>query len=119
MAEPNRPPGGNGSRFTEAMGDAMPKFLMVVGVMVLIAVAFNARGLRVVSSTSAPTSPAGAAGSSTSASAGTAEASALSVTEHEWAVSPTARSVPAGAVTFAATNTGTTVHELVVLRTDA
>jgi uncharacterized cupredoxin-like copper-binding protein len=110
--------GGTRGEFGRALGDAMPKFLMVVGVLMLATVGLYARGLRVVESTSAASALAPAS-SSTSAAPGAPVASSLSVTEHEWAVAPSTRSVPAGAVTFASTNTGTTTHELVVLRTDA
>src|SRR5947207_12744284 len=45
--------------------------------------------------------------------------SSVSATEKEWSISPNVASVPAGTVTFSATNQGTRPHEFVVLRTDA
>jgi uncharacterized cupredoxin-like copper-binding protein len=112
-----RGPAGSGSRFADVMRDAMGKSVIVFGVLALIVVGVYARGLRLVSA-SPPTRPAPARAASTSTT-GAPGASALSVTEREWGVSPSTKSVPAGAVTFAATNAGSTTHELVVLRTDA
>lgn len=42
----------------------------------------------------------------------------VSVQLKEWVVSPTPVSIKAGTVTFAATNAGTTAHELVIVKTD-
>jgi uncharacterized cupredoxin-like copper-binding protein len=61
----------------------------------------------------APTSPS-AAPSAT----GSAGSDAVGVTIQEWSITPTAVSVPAGAITFSVSNAGTTPHEFVVLSTD-
>lgn len=43
----------------------------------------------------------------------------LAVSLTEWTVAPSRQSIPAGALTIAATNLGQTAHDLVIVRSDA
>lgn len=61
----------------------------------------------------------GSAGSSPSAASAEAPpAGNIPVALSEWSVTPASDSAPAGSVTFAVTNSGTQVHEFVVVKTD-
>jgi uncharacterized cupredoxin-like copper-binding protein len=53
-----------------------------------------------------------------SSSAPAAGAEGVDVTLEQWAITPSATTVPAGSVTFTVTNAGTIPHEFVVLQTD-
>lgn len=68
------------------------------------------------SGSSASTSSAAPAVGSSSAQAG--GAGAVDVTLEQWAITPSATTVPAGSVTFTVTNDGTIPHEFVVLQTE-
>lgn len=59
-----------------------------------------------------------AASPSPAASLPPAPAASIAVELSEWKVVPAQASSPAGSVTFAVANTGTQVHEFVVVRTD-
>jgi uncharacterized cupredoxin-like copper-binding protein len=59
-----------------------------------------------------------AASSPSTASAPSAAAGSIAVELSEWKVVPAQASSPAGSVTFAIANTGTQVHEFVVVKTD-
>jgi uncharacterized cupredoxin-like copper-binding protein len=63
---------------------------------------------------------AGCSGGSTPApsTAGGAGAATVDVTLAEWSVTPSTTTAAAGAVTFSVSNEGTTVHELIVVKTD-
>lgn len=63
---------------------------------------------------------AGCSGGSTPApsSTGDAGAATVDVTLAEWSVTPSTTTAAAGAVTFSVSNEGTTVHELIVVKTD-
>lgn len=67
-------------------------------------------------------SAAGCGSASSSPSAASAPAPAegsIPVSLTEWSVTPTSGTAPAGSVTFAVTNSGTQVHEFVVVKTDS
>ena len=62
--------------------------------------------------------PAAAAALALGVASAASAPSALSVTEREYAITPSSGSVAAGPVTVQVTNAGTVTHELVVIRTD-
>jgi uncharacterized cupredoxin-like copper-binding protein len=53
-----------------------------------------------------------------SSAASAAASGSVAVELTEWKVTPAAATAPAGPVTFAVTNKGTTIHEFVVVKTD-
>ncbi len=83
----------------------------------MVAIVASAALLASACSKSTPeaASTSDAATVSAPASAGAGD---IAVTLQQWAITPTTTTVPAGAVTFSVTNTGTVPHELVVLSTD-
>ncbi len=56
--------------------------------------------------------------SPTSSSGSAAGGGDVAVSLNQWAVVPTATTIPAGSVTFTVTNDGTIPHEFVVMQTD-
>ena len=61
----------------------------------------------------------GSTGSSPSAASAPAPAAgSIPVSLTEWSVTPASGTAPAGSVTFAVTNSGTQIHEFVVVKTD-
>jgi uncharacterized cupredoxin-like copper-binding protein len=66
------------------------------------------------SSSAPPTSPAS---SSTVEASTSGAANALAVTEHNFAIDPSAGTVAAGTVTLSISNTGPSSHELLIFRT--
>ena len=67
---------------------------------------------------STASSPAAASSSPTTSASSTAAGGSIAVELSEWQVVSAQSSSPAGSVTFAVTNTGTQVHEFVVVKTD-
>ncbi len=67
---------------------------------------------------STASSPAAASSSPTTSASSTAAGGSIAVELSEWQVVSAQASSPAGSVTFAVTNTGTQVHEFVVVKTD-
>jgi uncharacterized cupredoxin-like copper-binding protein len=59
-----------------------------------------------------------AATPSPSAAAPSSAAGGIAVDLKEWSVTPSSATASAGSVTFNVTNTGTTIHEFVVVKTD-
>ena len=75
-------------------------------------IAVSALGLVAAGCGSASSSPS-------AASAAAPPAGSIPVTLTEWSVTPASATAPAGSVTFAVTNSGTQVHEFVVVKTDS
>ena len=74
-------------------------------------IAVSALGLAAAGCGSASSSPS-------AASAPAPAAGSIPVGLTEWSVTPASGTAPAGSVTFAVTNSGTQVHEFVVVKTD-